>query len=95
MLAMRAASLVQLGQFDEAADWAAKAAGHPNAHAHVQAVAACCLALADRIDEARTVAARVRAGRPHYRFDNLLLATRPSPDLAALFRSAAERIGIE
>jgi hypothetical protein len=95
MLAMRAASLVQLGQFDEAADWAAKAAGHPNAHAHVQAVAAYCLALADRIDEARTVIARVRAGRPHYRFDDLLLATRPSPDLKALFRSAAERIEIE
>jgi TolB-like protein len=95
MLAMRAMALVRLGQFEEAADWAAKAAGRPNAHAHVRAVAAYCLALAERIDEARAVAASVRTARPHYRFEDLLLATRPSPGVKALFRRAAERIGME
>jgi tetratricopeptide (TPR) repeat protein len=95
MLAMRAVALVRLGKFDEAADWAAKAAARPNAHAHVRTVAAYCLALAERTDEARAVVASVRAARPHYRLDDLLLATRPSPDVEALFRRAAERIGIE
>jgi Flp pilus assembly protein TadD len=95
MLAMRAVLLVRLGEFDEAADWAAKAAACPNAHAHVRVVAAYCLALADRDEEARAVIASVRTTRPHYRFDDLLLATRPSPDVEAIFRGATKRIGIE
>jgi DNA-binding SARP family transcriptional activator/TolB-like protein len=95
MLAMRAVSLVRLGQFDEAADWAAKAAGRPNAHAHVRAVAAYCLALADRTDEAYAVVGSIRKTHPRYCFQDLLIATRPSPDIEALFRRAAERIGVE
>ena len=46
-------ALVRLNQFDEAADWAAKAAARPNAHAHIQAIAAYSLALAARLDQAR------------------------------------------
>jgi DNA-binding SARP family transcriptional activator len=95
MLAVRAVALVRLGQFEEAADCAAKAAARPNAHALVLAVAAYCLALADRTEEARAVAASIRKTRPRYRFDDLQLATRPSPDVEALFRRAADRIGIE
>jgi tetratricopeptide (TPR) repeat protein len=95
MLTMRAVALIRLGKFDEVADWASKAAGRPNAHVHVRTVAAYCLALAERTDEARAVVASVRTARPHYRFDDLLLATRPSPDVEALFRRAAERIGVE
>ena len=57
MLATRAMALIRLGRFDEAADWAAKAAVRPNAHVHVLAIAAHCLALAGRVDEARTLTA--------------------------------------
>jgi len=45
-----ALALVRLGRFDEAADWAAKAAARPNAHVHVLAIGAHCLALAGRVD---------------------------------------------
>jgi DNA-binding SARP family transcriptional activator len=94
MLAVRAVALVRLGRFEEAADCAAEAVARPNAHALVLAVAAYCLALADRADEARAVATTIRKMRPEYRFDDLQLASRPSPDVEALFRRAAERIGI-
>ena len=35
MLGTRAMAHLRLGQFDEAADWAVKAAARPNAHAHI------------------------------------------------------------
>jgi DNA-binding SARP family transcriptional activator/TolB-like protein len=94
MLTLRAAALVRLGYFGEAADWAAKAAGAPNAHSHALAVAACCLALGDRAEESRTVVASIRKMRPQYRFDDLLSATQLGPGLEALLRRAAERVGI-
>ncbi|MEO5734360.1 MAG: transcriptional regulator, partial [Rubrivivax sp.] len=59
MLAARALALVRLGRFEEAADWAVKAAGRPNAHVHILAVAAHCLALAGRQDEARAWVATI------------------------------------
>ena len=40
MLGARAMALVRLGRFEEAADWAVKAAARPNAHAHILAIAA-------------------------------------------------------
>jgi DNA-binding SARP family transcriptional activator len=95
MLTLRAAALVRLGQFEEAAEWAAKVACHPNAHANALAVAAYCIALAGRVDEARAVVPSIRRTHPQYRFADLLLATRPSPDLEVLFRRAAERVGIK
>ena len=52
-------------EFDQAADWAVKAAARPNAHAHVLAIAAHCLAAADRLDEARAFAATIHRARPH------------------------------
>ena len=55
MLGARAMALVRLGRFEEAADWAVKAAARPNAHAHILAIAAYCLALAGRLDEARAL----------------------------------------
>ena len=39
MLGARAMALVRLGRFEEAADWAIKAAARPNAHAHIMAIA--------------------------------------------------------
>ncbi|HXW29517.1 MAG TPA: transcriptional regulator, partial [Xanthobacteraceae bacterium] len=53
MLGVRAMALVRLGQFEEAAEWAVKAAARPNAHQIILAIAAHCLALAGRLDEGR------------------------------------------
>ena len=53
MLGARAMALVRLGRFDEAAEWAVKAAARPNAHPHILAIAAYSLALAGSLDDAR------------------------------------------
>jgi len=54
MLASRALALMRLGQFEEATNWSVSAASRPNAHVHVRAIAAHCLAAAGRLDDART-----------------------------------------
>jgi TolB-like protein/uncharacterized protein YukE len=94
MLGSRAMALVRLGQFKEAADWAAKAAARPNAHAHILGIAAYSLALAGSLDEARVYAAAIRKVRPHYSVDDFLTGFRFDPQGAALFRQGAERIGM-
>ena len=93
MLASRAIAHVRLGQFDEAADWSLKAAARPNAHTHVLAIAAHCLAAADRLDEARAFAALIRKDQPGYSVTDYLTAFRFVPDTAELFRRGARRIG--
>ncbi|HEY0855544.1 MAG TPA: transcriptional regulator, partial [Albitalea sp.] len=95
MLGTRAMALVRLGRFEEAAGWAVKAAARPNAHAHILAIAAHCLALAGRLDEARSVAATIRRSMAGYRVDDFLGAFRFPPDAIALFRSAARQIGFD
>ena len=94
MLGARAMALVRLQRFDEAADWASKAAARPNAHAHIRAIAAYCLALADRREEACALHASIHKTLPHYRVDDFLAAFRFGPDGAALFREGAKRIGL-
>ena len=95
MLATRAMALVRLGRFEDAAEWAVKAAARPNAHAHVQAIAALCLALADRQEEARVMAAAIRQSLPNYRVDDCLAAFRMAPEGEANFREGARRIGMD
>jgi len=94
MLGTRAMALLRLGQFEEAADWAVKAAARPNAHAHILAIAAQCLALAGRVDEAHTFSALIHKMLPDYRLDDFLSAFQFSPDAVRLFRQGAERIGL-
>jgi TolB-like protein/Flp pilus assembly protein TadD len=94
MLGTRAMALVRLGQFEEAADWAVKAAARPNAHANILAIAAHCLALAGRLDEARGFAAGIMRTRPDYRADDFLATFQFPPETAALFRDGARRIGL-
>jgi DNA-binding SARP family transcriptional activator/Tfp pilus assembly protein PilF len=91
----RAMALVRLKQFDEAADWGVKAAARPNAHAHILAIAAYGLALAGRLDEARSHMAAIHMRLPGYRVDDFLTAMRFAPEDAALFREGEKRIGIE
>ena len=94
MLGARAMALVRLKRFDEAADFGVKAAARPNAHAHIRAIAACCLALADRADEGRALVTSIHKTLPHYCVDDFLTAFRFGADGAALFRKGAKRIGI-
>jgi TolB-like protein/DNA-binding winged helix-turn-helix (wHTH) protein/Flp pilus assembly protein TadD len=95
MLASRAMALVRLGRFEEAADWAVKAAARPNAHAHILAIAALCLALAGRPDEARVHLTAIRQAHPSYGFADFLAAFRHTPEGKTLFREGARRIGLE
>jgi tetratricopeptide (TPR) repeat protein len=93
MLEVRATALVRLGRFEEAAEWGAKAAARPNAHAHVVAGAAFSLALAGRPDEARAHLASVHKTLPGYRVDDFLAAMRLAPEGERLFREGARLIG--
>jgi DNA-binding SARP family transcriptional activator/Flp pilus assembly protein TadD len=92
MLGARAMALVRLGRFEEAADWAIKAAARPNAHAHILGIATYSLALAGRRDEARVYLAAIRKTLPHYGVDDFLTAMQFSPEGAALFRKGAKRV---
>ena len=95
MLGARAMAHVRLGQFEEAAEWALKAAARPNAHVIILAIAAYCLALAGRIDEAKTYAASIRNILPQFGVDDFLATFRFTPEAAALFRQSAKRIGLD
>jgi TolB-like protein len=92
MLGARAMALVRLCRFEEAADWAIKAAARPNAHAHILGIATYSLALADRRDEARVYLAAIRKTLPHYGVDDFLTAMQFSPEGAVLFRKGAKRV---
>ena len=92
MLGARAMALMRLGQFEEAANWAIKAAARPNAHAHILGIAAYSLALAGRRDEARAQLAAIHKTLPHYGVDDFLTAMQFAPEGEALFRKAAKRI---
>ncbi len=94
MFGARAIALVRLGRFDEAAEWAVKAAARPNAHAHILALAALSLALADRDDEARAFIASIRKTLPNYGLNDFFTAFHFPQDSAAVFRKGAKRIGM-
>jgi DNA-binding SARP family transcriptional activator len=94
MFGARAMAHVRLGQFEEAGDWAMKAAARPNAHLVIQAIAAHCLGLTDRLEEGRAFAAAIRKIHPEYRVEDFLATFRFAPDAADMFRRAAARIGL-
>jgi tetratricopeptide (TPR) repeat protein len=94
MLGTRALAQLRLGQFEEAAEWSVKAALRPNAHVHIMGIAALCLALAGRLDEARSFVARIHKLSPHYREADFLAAFQFAPDTVGLFRKGARQIGM-
>jgi TolB-like protein len=94
MLGARAMALVRLGRFEEAADYAVKAASRPNAHPHILGIAAFSLALAGSLAQARAWAATLRHAHPGYDIRDFLAAFRFDPNGAALFRKGAKRIGM-
>ena len=92
MFGARALALVRLERFDEAGDWAVKAAARPNAFAHIQAIAAYTLALAGRHDDARGYWSNVQQAAPGYGLDRFLDAFRFDAHGTALYREAARRL---
>lgn len=94
MLASRALAHARSGEFETAAGWAQKAAARPNAHAHALAIAACCLAAADRADDARAYVARIHASVPSYGLADFLGGFHFAPEAQVLFRRAAARAGL-
>lgn len=92
MLGARSMALVRLGAFEEAAEWAIKAAARPNAHAHILAIAAYCLVLAGRLEDGRNYAAALKKAVPSYGIDQFLRAFRFEPVGEGLFRKAAKKI---
>jgi tetratricopeptide (TPR) repeat protein len=95
MLGARALSLARLGQYDDASEWAKKAAARPNAHQHIMAIAALSLSLAGRVDEANEYKRKIRERVPNYAMADFLAAFRFAPETAALFQSAGQRVGIK
>ncbi|BDA82915.1 hypothetical protein Sa4125_04570 [Aureimonas sp. SA4125] len=93
MLGARAIALFRLGAFEEAADAAVSAALRPNAHVHIQAIAALCLAAAGRLDLARSYAAIVHRTAPGYRIGEFFTAFHFPLEVMALFRKQADLIG--
>jgi TolB-like protein len=95
MLASRALAHIRLGEIAEAAEWAVKATGRPNAHVHILAIAVQSLVLAKRHDEARKFVARIRARAPAYTMEDFLRAFRFDADTTTLLRQAAKQIGFD
>jgi hypothetical protein len=93
MLASRALAHARLGELDEAVAWSLRATARPNAHAHILAIAAVCLALASRRKEALEFVSRIRARVPAYGSNDFLHAFRFDPDVEQLLRSAVRQIG--
>ena len=91
LMGARAMGLMRLGRHDEAADWAIKAAARPNAHVHILAIAQYCLALADRGDEARQLAAAVQRAQPGYGVEDFLASFHYGVEGAALIRQGASQ----
>nr|WP_148227709.1 transcriptional regulator [Fulvimarina pelagi] len=94
MYGAKAMANVRLGRFDEAADCALRAMARPNAHIIIRQIAALCLALAGREDEARVVAANIRASLPGYRIDEFFRTFKFPPETETLFRKGATQIGL-
>jgi DNA-binding SARP family transcriptional activator/Tfp pilus assembly protein PilF len=95
MLASRAMAHLRLDQRDDAASWAVRATARPNAHAHILAIAAECLAINERRDEARQFVAKIRARLPSYSIENFLRSFRFDADTVAMFRRGAKTIGFD
>ncbi len=80
MYACRAANLKFLGRYDEAAEFATRAARQPNTHYHVVAIAAVCNVLADRREAAKAHYARLLEAHPGYTSADYLTAFKHRPD---------------
>jgi len=92
MLACRAIGHLRLGELDAAAEWSLKAVARPNAHRHILAIAAHCLAAAGRTQEARGFVERIRRANPSYRIDEFFKVFQFAPDVAVLLKRGAKAL---
>jgi tetratricopeptide (TPR) repeat protein len=92
MLATRALALMRLGRYDEAADWAMKAAARPNAHVHIMSIAAHSLAMAGRQALAVEMAAAIQRVQPGYGLNEFLGGFHYGHDAESLMRQAHSRL---
>jgi tetratricopeptide (TPR) repeat protein len=90
MLGSRAVAHLRMGEREAAAEWGVRAASRPNAHAHILAIAATTLALANRKDEARAFIARVREKLPGYGVEEFLRAFRFDAEAEKIIRAGAK-----
>lgn len=94
MYATRALAHTRLGEYEAAAGWALKGALRPNAHAHVLAIAANCLGMAGRRDEAQRCIEAIRRQAPNYAFDDFANAFHLPAETLALLRRNAPLLGL-
>jgi len=94
MCCARAFALVRLGRYDEAAEWAIRAARKPNAHVQAHAVSALVLAVAGRLNDALREVDVVRRLRPTYTIDDFLASYRVVGSEQSAYKTAARQIGI-
>jgi tetratricopeptide (TPR) repeat protein len=94
MCAVRAFALIRLGRYEEAAEWAIRAARKPNAHVQVHGFAALALGVAGKLEEASREVGVVRRLRPTYSIDDFFASYRVVGDDERAYRVAARQIGI-
>ncbi|CAO3409142.1 BTAD domain-containing putative transcriptional regulator [Azospirillum largimobile] len=95
MLGARALACLNLKEHVQAALWGDRAARRPNAHVHIQAIAAFSNALADRREEAGGYARRIKEAAPSYRCDDFLAAFHTlNPSVVELIRRVGPSIGL-
>jgi len=90
----RAFALVRLGRYDEAAEWAIRAARKPNAHVQAHALSALVLAVTGRLKDALREVEVVHRLRPTYTIDDFLSSYRVVGSQESAYKTAARRIGI-
>jgi DNA-binding SARP family transcriptional activator/TolB-like protein len=94
MCCARAFALVRLGRYEEAAEWANRAARKPNAHVQAHGLSALVLAIAGKLEDASREVGIVRRLRPKYTIDDFFSSYRVVGREERRYRIAARRIGI-
>lgn len=95
MTSCRGISVAVQGQYEEAAEWATRATQEPNAHFHIYAIAAACLALSGREDTAADYGRQALARNPNFRIANFRQSFPfQEAEHDALFTDALTRAGL-
>jgi TolB-like protein/DNA-binding winged helix-turn-helix (wHTH) protein len=94
MCCARAFALVRLGRYEEAAEWATRAARKPNAHVQAHGLSALVLAVAGKLDDALREVGIVRRLRPTYAIEDFFSSYRVVGSEERAYRIAARRIGL-
>jgi tetratricopeptide (TPR) repeat protein len=95
MCLARAFGLARLGRYDEAAEWAARAARRANAEdVPAHGLSALILAIAGKLEEALREVGVVRRLRPTYSIDDFFYSFRVAGNEERVLRVAARQIGI-